>query len=85
MRACGSDRRVKGTESRPFLRPMGWIWRLIIRVEHADGHNGPCWGGCQTSEMLYWHRHWKVREGLGESWVSELLSLIFHPDTEMLS
>lgn len=35
-------------------------------------------GGCQTSEMLYWHRHWKVREGLGESWVSELLSLIFH-------
>ena len=53
MRARGSDGGVKGTESRPFLRQMGWIWGLIIRVELADGHNGPCWGGCQTIETLY--------------------------------
>lgn len=20
---------------------------------HADGHSGPCWGGCQTNETLH--------------------------------
>lgn len=66
------------------LRPMGWIWRLIIRVEHADGHNGPCWEAVRPVRCFTGTGTGRS-ERLGESWVSELIELDLPPRLEMLS